>query len=227
MPVRPPVQPDRRAFNRRLDRSAYGLLRADTPNFWNDHVHALSNLAFARVLEPSVFDALAEVNKKIIISRVARVLEALRSEYLRKTPPPDTKAWHFHRRSAIYVDSQQLWDKIERLAGAPGVDGGTVTHEAARQLADLLDAAVTAGQLVFGDELEACLERGRAFVTDPRTAASLVPILDVSNLDADDVHAYLCAFDTAFPRHDWWGTWRAVLSRLGWQVKQARTESPN
>jgi hypothetical protein len=217
MPARPPVQPDRRALTRRLDRSAHGHLRADTPNYWNENVHALSSLAFARVLEPSVFDALAEVNKTIIIARVARLLEVLRSEYLRRTPPPSTKAWHLHRRSAIYVGSQQLWDRIERLAEAPGVDGGTATHEAARQLADLLDAARAAGELVFGDELEACLERGRAFVTDSRTAASLIPILDASNLDADDVHAYLCAFDTAFPRHDRWPKWRTMLARMGWQ----------
>ncbi len=216
MPARPPVQPDPRVFKRRLDRSARGLLRDDIPHYWKENVHALSNLASARVLELSVFDGLAEVNKRIIIARVARIVEILRSEYLRKIPPPGTKAWHFHRSSTIYVHSQEIWDRIEHLAAAPGVDGGTATHEAARQLADLLDAGKVAGELVFGDELEACLEHGRAFLTDPRTAASLVPVLDLSNLDADDVHAFLCAFDTAFHRSDLRHKWRSLLARMGW-----------
>lgn len=167
-------------------------------------------MARESVLEPSVFDSLPEVNKRIVVTRVAYLLDRLAEEYLRKAPPPRTKAWHFSSRKVLFVRTEDLWRQIEVLSYAPGVDGGTVTHQAARELVDLLTAAEDSGELVIGDQLEACLSHGRDFLTDYQAAALFRPILNYEDLDSDHMHAFLCAFATAFPETS--SNKRAVIS---------------
>ncbi len=198
MPVRNPTPHDPNALIRDLDPHARGLLRGDIPNYWAENVHALSNLAYSQVLDPWVFDKLTEVNKQVVIARVKHILDALNERYLRKLPPQEMNLWQLLNHPVLYVRSEDMWRWILQLAARPGAGGGTATDSAARELSDYLDAGLANGDLVHGSDLEECFEHGRSYSEVLQTARHRQPILNVDDLDSDDVHAFLCAYETCF-----------------------------
>jgi hypothetical protein len=198
MPVRSPVPQDPNALRRDLDPRARGLLRYDTPNYWGEDVHALSNLSRSQVLRPRTFDELAEVNKRVAIAHIKHVLDVLNKSYLRRVPPPGMDLWQLQNHPVLFVRTEEMWGKILELAKRPGAGGGTATDSAARDLADYLDAGLGNGDLVHGSDLEECFEHGQRYSEPLETACHKQPILNIDNLDSDDVHAFLCAYETCF-----------------------------
>ena len=67
-----------------------------------------------------------------------------------------------------------------------------------RELSEYLDAGYETGDLVQGSYLDGCFERGRRYSESPAIACNRQPILNVGDLDRDDVHAFLCAYETCF-----------------------------
>jgi hypothetical protein len=172
-------------------------LRDDTPNYWKENLHALSNLSGSQVLRPWTFDELTEANKWVVIAHVAHILEVLNKRYVRRVPPPEMDLWQLRNR-VLFVRNEEMWGKILELAKRPGAGGATATDAAARDLLDYLDAGLSSGDLVEGSLLEKCLEHGRSYSEALEIACQRQPIFNVNNLDSDDVHAFLCAYETCF-----------------------------
>jgi hypothetical protein len=200
MPVRNPTPHDPNALNRELDPRARGLLRDDTPHYWKENIHALSNLSNSPVLHSEFFDALTDDNKKVVIARVEHVLDVLgQQRYLRKDPPPQAVNLRtFQFPSVIYVRTDGMWKEILGLVARAVAGGGTMT-DPERELSDYLDAGYETGDLVKGSYLDGCLKRGRDYSETPGVVRNnRQPILNVGKLDSDDVHAFLCAYETCF-----------------------------
>jgi hypothetical protein len=198
MPIRSPAPYDPNALLRDLDPHARGLLRDDTPNFWAENIHALSNLSYSKVLlDPYAFDELTAVNKRVVIAYVKHILDVLNEHYLRKVPSPEMDLWQLRNHPVLFVRTEEMWDKILELARQPGAGGATGTDSAARDLCDYLETGVRSGDLVHGYNLEECFERGRNY-SEAMQMRCPKPELDVDNLDCDNVHAFLCAYETCF-----------------------------
>lgn len=200
MPVRPPVTFDGSLFERRLDAVARGVLREDTSNLWSDDQHALPNLVRSAVLVPLRFDELDEDNRYIVFALVDHILEQLRRDYVRRVPKDDLPE---HRSLKVnypvaYVASPELWEEIVTLARVQGSDGAPVLNRAAAVLGRFLREASGSGRLTKGDELELLLEHAEDYREDLARTLRRRPVLDEADLDSDDMHAFLCAFETCF-----------------------------
>jgi hypothetical protein len=198
MGIRNPTSNDPNALSRNLDPHARGVLRGDIPNFWAKDAHALSRMTYEQVLHPEVFDNLAEVNKRVVIARVKHVLDILYKNYFRKEPPPNVQVWPIRNFPVLFVRTEDMWRHILELTAKPGADGGIATDPAAAELVNYLDTRIKNGDLVDGKYLEECFEHGKNFLEDPKIASQRQPILNLSDLDSDDVHAFLCAYETCF-----------------------------
>ena len=192
---------DTTALTERFDPAARGRLRVDTPNYWADDVLAVANLSYATVLRVSAFEQLPAPNQHAVASRVRRVVEALEREYVRHARPADIDAWAFRNHEALYVTSEADWARALELGRRPGSGGGTVTSAAAADLYDHFERGLDSGRMVHGDllvELLAHAERKGIGDVDPATS----DLVFGADLEADDTHAFLCAYDLCFPQSE-------------------------
>jgi hypothetical protein len=190
-------------LRRDLDPAARGVLRGDIPNYWAADQHALYNLTsgvnFQFLRNPSTFDKLAEENKFIVVALVRHVVDVLNRRYIRKEPGVLLDMYRFRKvHPILYVSTEAVWDELLRLASVPGADGAR-ENPAARELSEFLKNGLEiSGNLVDSRDLEQCLEYGRDYYEDVSRSASRLPVLDTSDLDSDDMHAFLCAYTTCF-----------------------------
>jgi hypothetical protein len=198
---REPITYDLELFQRDLDPAARGVLREDIPNYWKADLHALSHLTTEQVLRPWTFDELPEENKFIVISLVRHVVDVLNHRYIRKEPVKVKHLetmWQFRGNFPIlYVSNEAMWNELVRLASVPGADGA-ISAPAAKELDEFLDRGLEQGSLVSSRYLEQCLEHGRGYYEDFAQSASRSPVLDMNDLNSDDMHAFLCAYDSCF-----------------------------
>lgn len=198
MSAREPIRYDSELFQRAIDPGARGLLRADIPNFWRSDLHALSNLANEQVLSPSTFDELPENNKFIVVALLRHIIDVLNRHYIRKEPATHFNMWQFRINYPIlYLSTEALWDQLMQLASAPGADGA-MTDPAARELNDFLENGFKTGDFISGSRLEQCLEYGGAYCEELTLTTGRRPVLNMSDLDRDHMHAFLCAYATCF-----------------------------
>ena len=198
MPAREPIRYDSGLFQRAIEPGARGVLRDDIPNFWKADVPALSKLASEQVLEPTTFSGLPENNKFIVVALLRHVVDVLNRRYIRKEPAEHFDMWQFRiNHPILYLSTEALWDQLVQLASATGADGA-MTDPAARELNDFLENGLQTGELVSGSRLEQCLEHGQAYFEDLTVTTGRCPVLDMSDLDRDHMHAFLCAYATCF-----------------------------
>ncbi|HET9714366.1 MAG TPA: hypothetical protein VFP64_20930, partial [Pyrinomonadaceae bacterium] len=165
---------------------------------WKADVPALSKLASEQVLEPTTFSGLPENNKFIVVALLRHVVDSLNKHYIRKEPAEHFDMWQFRiNHPILYLSTEALWDQLLQLASATGANGA-MTDPAARELSDFLENGIQTGELVSGSRLEQCLEHGQAYFEDLTVTTGRCPMLDMSDLDSDHMHAFLCAYATCF-----------------------------
>jgi len=198
MSAREPILFDSGLFQRDLNPKARGVLRDDTSNYWKTDLHALSILSNEQVLWPHAFSELPEDNKFIVIALVQHVIDILNRYYIREEFAKNLDIWQFQiNHPILYLSTEALWNVLLQLASTPGADGAA-THPAASELSDFLQNGIKAGNLVSGSQLEQCLDHGIDYNEDHTRTTERRPIIDMSNLDSDHMHAFLCAYATCF-----------------------------
>ena len=208
--VPPPTSDDPDALTRSLHPSARAVLLEDTPNFWSEDQPALTNLCEAPILALSQFDELDENNKVIIVARVRHVLDELARRYVRHvgTEGPDVYQLRLGNVTVrdgemikeprvFYLRDEALWKRLLELAAQPGVTRGSLDPDAASLEAFVQDSSAS-GDLASGERLEALARHGEAFLEPPGVSAARQPHLDLTHLDRDLVHAFLCAYAACF-----------------------------
>ena len=186
-------------LERNIDATARGLLREDTPDYWTPDQHALSNLldgAGSVVLQPARFDELSDDNKFIVVALARHVLDWLSQHYVRKVAKDEVPD-HIHlgvNIPVMYFATERLAGEILRLARTPGSDGASVLNPPAEELASALHDASIAGQLVSAGRLETLVEHAQPYHEALERTRTRKPETNVDDLDSDDMHAFLCAY---------------------------------
>ncbi len=184
-----------------LDPTARGRLRVDTPNYWDDDVHALDNLCRSPVLYGGAFDNLELPNQAAVLRGVHRVLSAVQRSYVRKTTDEAPNVWQFSNIPVVYVADESEWQVVLELGRRPGVGGGTASSSAAAELSDRITANFASGMFVNAHELERLVEH----VGSDRSA-TLSQITDYPvfghDLLSDDTHAFLVALGLCMPTEE-------------------------
>lgn len=184
---RTPIHFDETLLDRSLDPHHRDVLADDWPHYWRSGLLGIELLSRAVVLSAGQFDRLEDANRRIVATLVARTLEVLNRQYVRRLP-----AMSEFLRSILpiaYVAFDELWIQIDRSHW----DRWTYDCQG------FIDALKQTGMLVRGDELEGLHAHADEFVETRSGFARLRPRLNEANLDSDPVHQFLCAYDTCFP----------------------------
>jgi hypothetical protein len=200
-------------LDRELDPAARGRLRVDTPNVWREDRHALTALSNSPIIDFSRFEELHEDNKFIVAALVNHLFQTLTDQYRRKEVPKELGKTFLSNYKVMYVTSEDLWQEIIRLAEECRQLASAVTHPASKyrkdllikkkysaeySLMDLMKKKTNSGDIVKGDYIEEFMKFAKHYLKDPGGIENRFPIFDSNDLDSDDMHAFLCAYDTAF-----------------------------
>jgi hypothetical protein len=200
MAYRSIIEFDEGLLVRRLDPTANGTLRVDTPDYWGDNTHALTSLALSPIIHRNRFDRLPEDNKFIVAALVEHLLKQISVNYIRKEVPRGFEKTFLSNYRIMFVVSEELWKEVIRLAGAAKPYGSIIADPPSRDLMNLIVTKNKTGEIVKGDYLEDFMEFGKPYLDDSVGFGDRRPIYDNNDLDGDDMHAFLCAYVTAFHR---------------------------